>query len=167
VSLLEASFITFRLPPWFANIGKRLIKSPKLYFYDVGLAAWLMGITREEHLAVHPLRGHLFENLVVLEMLKSIHNRGDKPNMFFYRDSAKNEVDIVLEAGDGLSLLEVKSAQTVASDAMRPTHKIAEILGDRVKNMGLIYGGEDYQKRTDFEVVPYRTVDSWLYPKEN
>ncbi len=165
VSLLEASFITFRLPPWFANIGKRLIKSPKLYFYDVGLAAWLMGITREEHLAVHPLRGHLFENLVVLEMLKSIHNRGDKPNMFFYRDSAKNEVDIVLEAGDGLSLLEVKSAQTVASDAMRPTRKIAEILGDRVKDMSLIYGGEDYQKRTDFEVVPYRTVDSWLYPK--
>lgn len=64
VSLLEASYITFRLLPWFANIGKRLIKSPKLYFYDVGLAAWLMGITRQEHLSVHPLRGHLFENIV-------------------------------------------------------------------------------------------------------
>jgi len=162
VSLLEASFITFRLPPWFANIGKRLTKSPKLYFYDVGLAAWLMGITREEHLAVHPLRGHLFENLVVLELLKGIHNHGDKPNMFFYRDSVKNEVDILLEAGDGLSLLEVKSAQTVASDAMRPTRKVADFLGDRVKSMSLVYGGDDAQQRTDFDVIPYRNIGQWM-----
>ncbi|PWQ95453.1 AAA family ATPase [Leucothrix pacifica] len=162
VSLLEASFITFRLPPWFANIGKRLTKSPKLYFYDVGLAAWLMGITREEHLAVHPLRGHLFENLVVLELLKGVHNHGDKPNMFFYRDSVKNEVGILLEAGDGLSLLEVKSAQTVASDAMQPTRKIADILGERVKNMSLVYGGKEYQKRTDFDVIPYRNIGQWM-----
>lgn len=163
-SLLEASFITFRLPPWFANIGKRLIKSPKIYFYDVGLAAWLMGITRVEHLAVHPLRGHLFENMVVLEVLKAIHNRGEKPNMYFYRDSSKNEVDILLEAGDGLQLLEVKSAQTVASDAMKPTRIVANILGQRVKNISLIYGGEDYQKRSDFEVLPYKDIESWIYP---
>ena len=162
-TLLEASFITFRLPPWFANIGKRLIKSPKIYFYDVGLAAWLMGITREEHLAVHPLRGHLFENMVVLEALKAMHNRGEKPNMYFYRDSAKNEVDILLEAGDGISLLEVKSAQTVASDAMKPTRVVADILGDRVKDMSLVYGGEDYQKRSDFEVLPYKNLNRWLY----
>jgi len=162
-TLLEASFITFRLPPWFANIGKRLIKSPKIYFYDVGLAAWLMGITREEHLAVHPLRGHLFENMVVLEALKAIHNQGEKTNMYFYRDSAKNEVDILLEAGDGISLLEVKSAQTVASDAMKPARVVADILGERVKDMSLVYGGKDYQKRSDFEVLPYKNLKQWLY----
>ena len=164
MSLLEASFITFRLPPWFANIGKRLIKSPKIYFYDVGLAAWLMGITREEHLSTHPLRGHLFENLVVLEALKAMHNRGDKPNMYFYRDSAKREVDMLLETGDGISLLEVKSAQTVASDAMKPTRVVADILGERVKDMSLVYGGKDYQKRSDFEVLPYTEIKQWLYP---
>jgi len=158
-----ASYITFRLPPWFANIGKRLIKSPKLYFYDVGLAAWLMGITREEHLAVHPLRGHLFENMVVLEILKAIHNRGEKPNMYFYRDSSKNEADILLEAGDGIRLLEVKSAQTVASGAMKPMRVVADILGERVKDMSLVYGGEDYQKRSDFEVLPYKDIKSYLY----
>jgi len=162
MSLLEASYISFRLPPWFANIGKRLIKSPKLYFYDVGLAAWLMGITREEHLATHPLRGYLFENMVVLEVLKTIHNRGEKPNLYFYRDSAKNEADILLDGGDGIRLLEIKSAQTVASGAMQPIRKIAEILGERVKSMSLVYGGEDYQKRSDFEVIPYREIGAWL-----
>ena len=162
MSLLEASYISFRLPPWFANIGKRLIKSPKLYFYDVGLAAWLIGITRVEHLATHPLRGYLFENLVVLEVLKTIHNRGEKPNLYFYRDSAKNEADILLDGGDGIRLLEIKSAQTVASGAMRPIRKIAEILGERVKSIGLVYGGEDYQKRSDFEVIPYREIGAWL-----
>ncbi|MEZ5478726.1 MAG: DUF4143 domain-containing protein [Thiolinea sp.] len=140
LSLLEASYIVFRLPPWFANIGKRLIKSPKLYFYDVGLAAWLIGITREAHLATHPLRGYLFENLVVLEALKTLYNRGEKSNLYFYRDAAKNEADLVLEEGDGIRLLEIKSAQTVASDALRPTRRVADILGERVKGMGLVYG---------------------------
>lgn len=161
-SLLEASYITFRLPPWFANVGKRLTKSPKLYFYDVGLAAWLMGIHREEHLATHPLRGHLFENLVVLEVLKAIHNRGEKPNVYFYRDSAGNEADVLLESGDGVRLLEVKSAQTIASDAIRPTRKVAAILGERVKNIALVYGGDEAQQRSEFTVVPYRAVGSYV-----
>lgn len=162
MSLLEASYISFRLPPWFANIGKRLIKSPKLYFYDVALAAWLMGISREEHLHTHPLRGYLFENMVVLEVLKTIHNRGEKPNMYFYRDSGQHEADILLDGGEGIRLFEVKSAQTVARGAMNPTRTIAGILGDRVKSMSLVYGGEDCQKRSDFEVLPYREIGDWL-----
>ena len=162
VSLLEASYIAFRLPPWFANIGKRLIKSPKLYFYDVGLAAWLMGITRKEHLVTHPLRGHLFENMVVLEILKILHNQGQKPTVYFYRDSAKNEADILLEAGDGIRLLEIKSAQTAASDAMRAMRKVTEILGERVKDTGLVYGGDDHQQRSDFQVLSYKSVGQWL-----
>ncbi|MEZ5451749.1 MAG: ATP-binding protein [Thiothrix sp.] len=162
INLLEASYIVFRLPPWFANVGKRLIKSPKLYFYDVGLAAWLMGITREEHLATHPLRGNLFENLVVLEVFKTFYNRGERPNAYFYRDSAKNEADLVLEAGDGLRLLEIKAAQTVASDAMRPAQKVAGILGERVQQLALVYGGDMPQKRSEFTVLPYFSVGGWV-----
>lgn len=162
LNLLEASYIVFRLPPWFANVGKRLIKSPKLYFYDVGLAAWLMGISREEHLATHPLRGHLFENLVVLEVFKAFYNRGERPNAYFYRDSAQNEADLVLESGDGLRLLEIKAAQTVASDAMRPAQKVAGILGERVKQLALVYGGDARQQRSAFEVLPYFSVGDWV-----
>lgn len=162
INLLEASYIVFRLPPWFANVGKRLIKSPKLYFYDVGLAAWLIGITREEHLATHPLRGHLFENLVVLEVFKAFYNRGERPNAYFYRDSARNEADLVLEAGDGLRLLEIKAAQTVAGGAMRPAQKVAGILGERVRQLALIYGGDERQQRSAFEVLPYFAIGSWV-----
>lgn len=165
VSLLEASFILFRLPPWFANISKRLIKSPKLYFYDVGLAAWLMGITRLEHLPTHPLRGHLFENLVVLEVLKGLHNTGSKPYLNFYRDAAGNEADLLVEQGLGVHLLEVKAAQTVASDAMNGLMKVKEILGDKVLDLTLVYGGNEGQRRSAFEVLPYDQVRQWCEEK--
>ncbi|HPE59027.1 MAG TPA: ATP-binding protein [Thiolinea sp.] len=164
INLLETSYIVFRLPPWFANVGKRLIKSPKLYFYDVGLAAWLMGITREAHLATHPLRGHLFENLVMLEVFKAFYHRGKRPNAFFYRDASRNEADLVLETGDGLRLMEIKAAQTVASDAMRPTRKVAAILGERVKQLVLVYGGDRRQKRSAFEIEPYFSVGERVQP---
>lgn len=162
INLLEASYIVFRLPPWFANVGKRLIKSPKLYFYDVGLAAWLMGITKEEHLATHPLRGHLFENLVVLEVFKTFYNRGERPNTYFYRDAKGHEADLVLESGDGLRLVEIKAAQSVAGDAMHPAQKVASILGERVKQLALVYGGNSSQQRSAFEVLPYYSLEKWL-----
>ena len=132
ITLLEASFIVFRLPPWFANIGKRLIKSPKLYFYDAGLAAWMVGIKQREHLAAHPLRGLLFENLAVLEVLKTFHNAGEHPDLHFYRDSAGNEADLVLEYGSAMTLAEIKSTQTVSGNAMRSVVNIRRGLGQRV-----------------------------------
>ena len=121
-----------------------------------------MGISREEHLATHPLRGHLFENLVVLEVFKAFYNRGERPNAYFYRDSAQNEADLVLESGDGLRLLEIKAAQTVASDAMRPAQKVAGILGERVKQLALVYGGDAHQQRSAFEVLPYFSIGGWV-----
>lgn len=95
----EASYIVFCLPPRFANIGKRLIISPKLYFYDAGLAVWLVVIKQREHLAAHPLCGPLFENLAVLEVMKTFHNAGEHPDLHFYRDSAGNGAGLVLEHG--------------------------------------------------------------------
>lgn len=162
LTLLEASYIVFRLPPWFANIGKRLIKSPKLYFYDVGLAAWLMGITRPEYLPTHPLRGNLFENLVVLEVLKTLHNSGVKPNLYFYRDASYNEADLVLETGDKLQLVEIKAAQTVASDAMQAVARVQAVLGERVAGATLVYAGAEAQRRSAFEVLPYTQVREWM-----
>lgn len=162
ISLLETSYIVFRLPPWFANIGKRLIKSPKLYFHDTGLAAWLIGITRRAHLSSHPLRGALFENLAVLEVLKAQHNAGLRPNLHFYRDSAGNEVDLLLEDGNAIELVEIKSALTIAGDAMRTALSIRRLLGDRVKACALVYGGAALQVRSDFTARPVATIRSWL-----
>lgn len=162
ITLLEASFIVFRLPPWFANIGKRLVKSPKLYFHDVGLAAWLVGIRQPEHLASHPLRGHLFENLAVLEVLKTYENAGLRPGLRYYRDSAGNEADLVLEDGQRLLLLEIKSARTVAADAMRAMAAVRRTLGDRAIWSALVYDGVEAQRRSDFDVVPCRQLQRWL-----
>ena len=97
LSILEASYIIYLLPPYYTNIGKRLTKSPKLYFYDTGLATWLMGINTIEQLDIHPLRGALFENLVINEAMKQKLNHGENPQLYFYRDQRQHEVDLLEE----------------------------------------------------------------------
>jgi len=112
ISVLEASFIIYRLQPYYENIGKRLVKSPKLYFIDTGLAAWLMGIETSTQMQRDPLRGNLFENLIVMEALKLKLNRGKDPRLFFYRDSHGNEVDLVIQTGNHFTPVEIKSSKT-------------------------------------------------------
>jgi len=165
LSLLEASFIVFLLPPWFANIGKRLTKSPKLYFHDVGLASWLLGIRQESHLEVHPLKGQLFENLMVLEIMKQFLNLGKHPQLHFYRDSHGLEADILFEEGDGLVMTEIKSGQTLSGEAFGSLHKTRKILGERVKKMYLVYGGTERQQRSDIEVLSYLEASTIVKPE--
>jgi uncharacterized protein len=156
VDLLEASFIAWRLPPWFANIGKRLIKSPKLYFTDTALAAWLVGIQEESQLASHPLRGALFENLAVMEFFKHALHQGLSPSLWYWRDSAGLEVDLVTEQGvprGRLGLIEIKSGQTVFSEAFAPLHKVSAVLGDRVARRMLVYGGGEHYQQEGVEVA--------------
>ncbi|TLU81515.1 MAG: ATP-binding protein [Chlorobium sp.] len=155
LTLLEASFVVFLLPPWFANIGKRLTKSPKLYFYDVGLASWLIGITQESHLQAHPLRGSLFENLVVLEMLKARINAGLQTNLHFYRDSSGLEVDVLLEEGNMIRLFEIKSSQTISQESFAQVNKVAAIFGDHVAKKMVLYAGHEQQQRSNAEVISY------------
>jgi len=155
LTLLEASYIVFLLPPWFTNVGKRLTKSPKLYFYDVGLASWLIGITQKSHLQTHPLRGSLFENLVVLEMLKARINAGLQSNLHFYRDSSGLEVDVLLEAGNMIRLFEIKSSQTINQEYFNQLNKVATIFGERAAKKVVLYGGLEQQKRSNAEVVSY------------
>jgi len=165
LSLLEASFIVFLFPPWFANIGKRLTKSPKLYFHDVGLASWLLGIRQESHLDVHPLKGQIFENLVVLEIMKRLMNQGKHPQLHFYRDSSGLETDLVLEEGDGLVITEIKSGQTIAGEAFASLQKTRKILGERVKRMCLIYGGTERQQRSEVKVLSYLDASDVVKPR--
>ena len=160
LSLLEASFLVFSLAPWSVNIGKRLVKSHKVYFYDVGLACWLLGIKTVEQLQHHPLRGALFENLVVLEVMKSLRNQGLRDPLYFFRDSNGLEVDLLLEHADGVQLIEIKASQTVAAPLFKNLRTVSALLGERVKSQHLVYGGDLRQARTDVDVLPYGQAGS-------
>lgn len=112
INVLKASHIVFELPPFFENIRKRVVKSPKLYFTDTGLAAFLLGIHNQEQVSRDPLRGNLYENLMILEVLKSLLNQGKRPDLYFYRDSNGNEVDLLIRSHRGLLPVEIKSSAT-------------------------------------------------------
>lgn len=160
--MLEASYIVFLLPPWFANIGKRLVKSPKLYFCDTGLACYLIGLRAAEQLASHPLRGALFETLLVSEALKQRLHHGHPPDLYYYRDSSGMEVDLLLDRGDRLDALEIKAGETVAVDFFKPLEKLADLLPDRLGRRALAYGGQTGQTRSHADVLPWFGVAEWL-----
>lgn len=122
LGVLEASYVAFRLPPYHGNFGKRLVKTPKLYFHDTGLAAWLLGITDAEALAVHPMRGALFENMVVAEYLKYLRHLGLPYAPHFWRDNVGNEVDLLIERSGVLWPVEAKSGATFQREWLRPLH---------------------------------------------
>jgi predicted AAA+ superfamily ATPase len=143
VSVLKASFIVFELPPFFENIRKRVIKSPKIYFNDVGLAAFLLGIETADQLYRDPLRGGLYENLVILEILKSRLNRGKRPELFFYRDTHGNEVDLVIRQARTLIPLEIKSAATFTSDFLKNIDHFGSVVGDRCAQGFVLYNGQE------------------------
>jgi len=161
LSVLEASHLVWLLPPWHENLGKRLTKAHKLYFCDVGLAAWLIGITQAAQLSSHPLRGALFENLVVMEFVKHALHRGERPDLHFFRDSNGLEVDLLVGNGlppGQLGLVEIKSGQTVSSSWFKPMERVAQALGPtRIGRRMMIYGGSEHQMRQGVEVVGFST----------
>lgn len=149
LTVLEASYVVFLLPPFYANIRKRLVKSPKLYFYDVGLASYLIGIEHAGQLATHPLRGALFENAVIVEALKYRFNRGYRSNLSFFRDARGLECDLLYENGNGIGAIEIKSGATVTSDDA--LNRIARVL-PQISGKVVVYGGAERHSRRD--VVP-------------
>ena len=161
LGVLEASYIAFRLPPFHANIRKRLVKSPKLYFYDVGLAAHLIGIEGADQIATHPLKGALFENMVVVEALKYRLNRGLSDNMSFFRDSRGLECDLVFDTSGGRTAIEIKSGATIASDAFASLDAVAKTVPD-IEFKAVVYGGRDRQSRSAAEVVPFDELSDAL-----
>lgn len=167
LTILEASYIVFLLQPFHANIGKRLIKSPKIYFYDVGLASWLCGIEALEQLPTHPLRGNFFENMVVMEVLKHRYNRGQRNNLFFYRDSNGNEIDILYTKGKDVLPIEVKSGQTITSSYFKGLQKFKALFTDDIPwGDVLVYGGDVEQKRQQTTVLQLSSLDQYLHKVE-
>ena len=152
LNVLETSYIVYRLQPFHSNIGKRLIRSPKLYFYDVGLASYLIGIEHAGQIATHPLRGYLFENAVVAETLKHRFNQGRRANLSFYRDAQGLECDLLYETGYGLSAIEVKSGATISSSYFDGLSRVAKLVPD-IKDKAVIYGGSRGQSRSYAEVA--------------
>lgn len=154
MSILEASYIVFLLQPFYSNISKRLIKSPKLYFYDVGLASFLLGIESLSHVAVHPLKGNLFENLVVMEILKYRYNQGKRNNLNFYRDSQGNEIDIIYNIAHHVLPIEIKAAETITAEFFKGFAIFENVIPDLPYGKMLIYGGAQQQTRGDIHIVP-------------
>ncbi|RIY36572.1 AAA family ATPase [Capnocytophaga canis] len=157
-SILEASYIVFRLPPFFKNIGKRLVKSPKIYFYDTGLACFLLGIETPQQLAVHPLRGVLFENMVVLEFFKNKFNKGVLPNYYFYRDKNQKEVDLIEEKANEIKAYEIKSAQLFNKNFITNLDYIKNLLGEEVISTQVIYDGELTVHSSENGMVNFRNI---------
>jgi predicted AAA+ superfamily ATPase len=164
LSVLEASYIAFRLPPFFANLGKRLIKSPKLYFYDTGLAASLLNIESPRQLETHPLRGALFETWAVAEIAKAHLHRGRRPRLSFYRDRGGLEIDLILERGADLIPVEIKSARTPSSKAFSAIDRFAEVLGGqgpRILDRVVVYGGDETQDRSVGRLLSWQNLDTY------
>lgn len=162
ITLLEASYILFLLKPWHRNLSKRLIKSPKIYFYDVGLAAWLLGMESELHVSRDPLRGSLFENLALTETLKYRFNRGRKNAVTFYRDSRGNEVDMILESGRDVFPVEVKAGATIAADFFKGLTHFSRLLEGLSFGGGLLYGGRETRRQGSFRIFPITDIEEML-----
>lgn len=153
LSIMQASFVVLVLPPYYENINKRLTKSSKLYFYDVGLATYLLGIESPQQVSRDPLRGALFENLAIMELVKTRHNCGLDPNLYFYRDHHQNEVDVVFKSGNALIPIEIKSAQTFHADFLKGLQYFTKVLPAKADQGYLIYDGSIEQQIGQFKVI--------------
>jgi predicted AAA+ superfamily ATPase len=157
ISILEQSYILFRLPPYFKSISRRLVKSPKLYFYDTGLLCYLLGLRAPKELSGFHLYGNLFENLIVADAFKSAFHQGDRPLFHFYRDSKGKEIDLLYETPAKKSVWEIKASATFHPRLIRPLNKIADdVFPDA--NRHLIYGGDDDLTLNNVKLLPWNTV---------
>ena len=162
LSVLEASYVVFMLQPHHQNFGKRLVKTPKLYFHDTGLAAHLMGIRDAAHLSIHAARGALFENFVISELQKNRFNQGLASNLYFWRNNTGEEVDVLIELGETLMPVEIKSGQTFNPDFLTGLHKWARYAGPVAQPAHLVYGGAGNMNRSGVSVHSWRELQPLL-----
>ncbi len=158
LSVLEASFIIVQISPYYENFGKRVIKSPKLYFTDVGLAAYLLGIENLEQIRRDPLRGFLVENLVVTEMMKTRLNKGLEPQLYYYRDNHQHEVDLIYKKSSELIPVEIKASETFNPIFVKNLKYYESIAKSSVKNGYLIYAGVHEQEVGNIHVINYKNA---------
>ena len=155
LSVLEASFVVHLLQPWHANIGKRLVKAPKLYFTDTAVACRLLGLQEASQLAGHPMRGALFENLVINNVLKSSYNRGDRCNLNFYRDKSGHEIDLIVETPHGIDAYEIKAGMSYRPEYFRNIDYVKDLLGDGMRRSGVVYAGDVEKHTPDHAIINY------------
>ena len=162
LSVLQASYLVTLLPPYFQNASKRLVKTPKLYFNDPGLACYLLDIETETQLDRDKMRGAIFENYVVMEVVKHRLNQGREGGVYFYRDSNQNEVDILLKQEGELTAIEVKSSMTYATSFEKSLKKIDQWMEETVKQKVIVYNGDFENVAGDIKVVNYRNLGGLL-----
>ena len=162
LSLLEASYIIFLLQPYYKNFGKRLIKSPKLYFYDTGLACSLLGITSQLQLNTHYLRGSLFESYIISEICKQSYNKGHRPRIFFWQESHKNEIDCLIEQASTLFPIEIKASQTISQSFFTGLEYWNKLTSTEPKDNALIYAGEENQRWPQGQVISWQKISDLL-----
>ena len=158
LSVLQASYIVFMLHPYYENTRKRLTKTPKIYFYDTGLACYLMGIENERQLQTDRMRGHLFENMVVADIMKRRANAGHEAGLMFYRDSNGNEIDLLVPDGTGLEAYEIKSAATYSTSFESGFRHLPEQLSSRLTRRAVIYNGSQERRDANIEVLHYSSL---------
>jgi uncharacterized protein len=162
ISILEASFITYTLPPYFRNIRKRLVKSPKLYFTDTGLLCNLLGIESEKQIERDPLRGNIFENFVIIDLLKELYHLGKAPKVYFLRDSKGFEIDLLIEQEGVTKLVEIKSSATWNKDFHKNLNT-GKLLFDGRVELYLVYSGKEKMKINDVNVLPASDIKEILF----
>ncbi len=157
LSILEASFVIYKLSPYYQDFGKRVVKSPKYYFIDTGLLAFLLGIENPSQVSRDPLVGQLFENLVIIECLKAQANQGKIPSLYFFRDSNGNEVDLLFQKGRTLTAIEIKSSPTYNPALVKGLKKI-EALSDGILKSYLVYSGDTFKFSDGTIALKYNQV---------
>ena len=159
LSVLQASYLVTLLPPYYENITKRVVKTPKLYFNDPGLACYLLDIESPKQLALDKMRGAIFENLVVMECIKHRYNQGKEGNVFFYRDSNGQEVDILVKEEGQLTAIEVKSSMTYQADFAKTLKMLPQWTSTPIVRRSVVYGGDFENTAGDIWVLRYDHID--------
>ena len=155
ISVLESSYILFTLQPLHKNLSKRVVKTPKLYFYDTGLLCHLLKIKSPDQILTHPIKGHLFENMMIAEYVKRMHHKNALEDVWFWRDSAGHEIDFLVEDGLTMDLFEIKSTQTVMSGQFKGLNYFDQNYESEKIKKSLVYTGSEKQKRTAIEIIPW------------
>ena len=163
-SLLEASYIVYRLKPYYKNYKKRLAKRPKVYFYDTAIVCNLLGIDSPDHLMIHSSRGAIFKGYVISEIMKLAYNAGDIPQPYYWRDTQGHEVDCLIENADKLSAIEIKSSKTFTEDLLKGLRKWVEIAKESKPTANLIYSGDESFKYDDLNIISWKEIDKYLIP---
>lgn len=159
ISILEASFVLLRLPPYYKNFSKRVIKSSKIYFCDTGLLCILLNIFNREQLQESNLRGAIFENLIVIELMKAALFKGEEPQLYFWRDTNQNEVDLLCETDGKLEAIEIKSGETKNQKFYDGLKKFSEVSGISLSDTKVVYGGSDSYRGENQKFISWKEMD--------